>query len=76
MKQTAVDYLFDKLSTLYPFKDALLEKRALQEAKAMEKEQIVDAFKNGRISCLDSTSNKVTKAIHSQDYYNQTYQKQ
>lgn len=62
---TAVDYLYERLSTLYLFKDALLAQRALQEAKEMEKQQILDAasrYSDPRIDKSDM-----------EDYYNQIY---
>jgi len=66
MKQTAVDYLYERLSTLYLFKDALLAKRALEEAKEMEKQQIVDANE-------DSSINELGEFLTGEKYYNQTY---
>lgn len=64
MKQTAVDYLFERLSTLYLFKDALLAQRALQEAKAMEKEQIIESW--------IATDNELQR-MKAEQYYNETF---
>lgn len=61
---TAVDYLYERLSTLYLFKDALLAQRALQEAKAMEKEQIKEAYKADLPHVND---------LDAEQYYKETY---
>lgn len=70
---TAVDYLFDRHSTLYLFKDALLAKKALEEAKKMEKQQIVDANYSGKSEGGVSTHEADEYMQSAQDYYNQTY---
>jgi len=63
-QKTAVDYLYERLSTLYLFKDALLAKRALEEAKEMEKQQIIDAYKYG---------NQSDVYFKPEQYYNETF---
>jgi hypothetical protein len=61
-KQTAVEWLFLMLNN--PNKDQELANKLLQKAKEMEKEQIVNAFEDGR-------SELSLKDKH--DYYNETY---
>jgi DNA-directed RNA polymerase subunit N (RpoN/RPB10) len=68
MKQTAVEWLFEKLPTIDKY-DPYYEE-IFQQAKEMEKEQIIDAFGVGRH--VEST-----RLIHYNDmaeqYYNETY---
>ena len=73
MKQTAVDYLFERLSSLYLFKDALLANKELEKAKQLEKEQIIGAFKTGRLVCLDNTTSKRPVIMTANQYYTKTY---
>ena len=73
MKQTAVEWFFDELYSIrktIPFEqqaDAIL--KAFQQAKAMEKEQIISAHKTATLEAgfehsADDWANQ---------YYNQTY---
>jgi hypothetical protein len=72
MEETAVEWLFDTLSK----KGYLLGSngyfKTFKEAKAMEKEQIVDAFLNG-----DDLSHLSFKEQdkEAEQYYNETYNK-
>lgn len=71
MKQTAVDWLVEKIKQANPtFKfDALI-----REAKAMEKEQIMDAFDTGEIQGVRSTNNYYySSLITASKYYNKTF---
>jgi hypothetical protein len=64
-KQTATEWLFAHLLPFLPFSDPKERehfRKCLAEAKAMEKEQIVDAFNYARYRLGDSS-----------DYYNETY---
>lgn len=63
-KQTAVEWLMENLH---------LAKSPFQQAKAMEKEQIVDFAK----ICLDKALDLDIRTAHSQveQYYNETYEK-
>jgi hypothetical protein len=67
-KQTAVEWLFAHLLPFLPFSDPKERehfRRCLSEAKAMEKEQIVDAYRKGyREGALREDF---------KDYYNETY---
>jgi hypothetical protein len=62
MKQTAVDFLMDKLFDPSMMVDEQV--KWFEQAKEMEKEQIVNAFEDGQ-------SELSLKDKH--DYYNETY---
>ena len=65
--QTAVEWLFAHLLPFLSFSDVKERehfRKCLEESKAMEKEQIKDAYANGS---NDRLKNKV------KDYYNETY---
>ena len=66
MKQTAVDYLFEKLWEMP--KDKLVWQSILQEAKKMEKEQIIDAYLSGKWDVN-------FRSIDSNQFYQETYKK-
>ena len=68
MRQTAVDYLFEKLWT-FP-KDKMVWQHYFQKAKQMEKEQIKEAYK---IVDLDIQHENVGE-INSEQYYQETYE--
>jgi hypothetical protein len=59
-KQTAVEWLEEKLKTYCLLTISI--KADFEQAKAMEKEQIIDAFNYARYRLGDSS-----------DYYNETY---
>jgi hypothetical protein len=64
-KQTAVEWLFTMLNN--PNKDQELANKLLQQAKEMEKEQIIEAYHAGvnLEYCLDMVSPR--------EYYEETY---
>jgi hypothetical protein len=66
MKQTAVEYLFEKLWGIH--KDKFTWQMILNEAKKKEKRQIIDSYDSGvwDVGCRNSDSEK---------YYNETYEK-
>ena len=75
MKQTAVEWLFKQISTSKYFyklmedinsRSTVAQSNIFDQAKAMEKEQIVDAFGDGDMDTL-----KLGK-----EYYNYLYNKQ
>jgi len=68
MKQTAVEWLYQRILA----KDI---KAVFEQAKEMEKEQIIDAYRDGR---SDQQSNKQSKFYNrmSEDYYNKTFKQQ
>ena len=62
-KQTATEWLFAHLLPFLEFSDPKERehfRKCLSEAKAMEKEQIIDAYNNGDLRSADL-------------YYNETY---
>ena len=61
MKQTAVDWLFDNLNITGGSDDM----KAFEQAKAMEKQQIIDAY---HINPLESKWKNIGI-----DYYNETF---
>ena len=65
-QQTALDWFIENLPTR--FKNAILNEcsQEIEQAKAMEKEQIIEAYQEG-----EYISNKKTPA---EQYYNETYQ--
>ena len=68
-KQTAVEWLMDKLPTIDKY-DPYYED-LIQQAKAMEKEQIQDAYYHG--IWLDE-SKVHSPYIAAEDYYTSTYE--
>lgn len=62
--QTAVEYLLEKLYTEYRF---AFSGTIVDQAKQMEKEQIINAWKRGDGE-FDKTADKL-----SEQYYNETY---
>ena len=66
MKQTAVEWLSEQIFNDVDLKDSIL-KLAIQQAKEMEKEQIIDAY---RFGIQDEY------VIGSQRYYNETFKQQ
>jgi len=71
---TAVDWLLENLPLRY--KNAILNtcQEEINKAKAMEKEQIIDAFEDGYESCdLDEAFEINRKLASGELYYNKTY---
>jgi len=71
-KQTAVEWLIDELTRLgHNFK---LYSKEINQAKAMEKKQIKNAFNEGQNNSLDYfiPNNKMSE---SEQYYEETYGK-
>ena len=62
-KQTAVEWLIDKLEKHYVHHD-LKNTVVSEQAKAMQKEQIMDAYETSHISMMTA-----------EQYYNETYNK-
>jgi hypothetical protein len=87
-KQTAVEWLVDKLSLLnldihlhsekYNVDEAIREKnKILQQAKAMEKEQIVDAYDEAFLKAWEDSGQEYYHTTRRQDngeqFFNETY---
>lgn len=69
MKQTAVEWLVEKLDQNFDYvADTLIE-----QAKAMEKEQIRDAFNSGMNDSVDYFIPFLEPNDESENYYNKTF---
>lgn len=76
-KQTAVEWLEDKLSRCITATD---RKIVFRKAKAMEKEQIIDAWENGFMSTGEGWNGEIPpdcqgETLDTEEYYNKTYGK-
>jgi hypothetical protein len=65
-KQTAIEWLIEQCPRI----ETIVAYNILEQAKQMEKDQIIDAFWNGDNS--DCTSEQNAKGF-AEEYYNQTY---
>jgi hypothetical protein len=65
-KQTAIEWLIEQCPRI----ETIVAYNILEQAKQMEKDQIIDAFWNGDNS--DCTSEQNAKEF-AEEYYNQTY---
>ena len=66
---TAVEWLYE---TLWKQTDFSLPNNILEQAKEMEKQQIIDAYKEG---CFDSVLDESTDLSRAKQYYNETFNK-
>jgi hypothetical protein len=75
-KQTAVEWLVEKIKSKYSDIDFYHIKKEIEQAKAMEKEQMGDAYYDGKNNGMD-ICNPLSRAkgISFEQYYNQTYGK-
>ncbi len=72
---TAVEWLFDKITQNKDIRWRGTQYEDLfEQAKAMEKEQIMDAFDNGLAFGFDDAWHGV-ESIDSTQYYKETYEK-
>jgi hypothetical protein len=69
MKQTAVEWLYDQLTSTWF--DKVSGTDVLKKAKEMEKEQIKDAYKCG--ACDLEIQYSDVGEINSEQYYKETY---
>jgi hypothetical protein len=67
MKQTAVEWLAEQLEQ-HHIKIDIKNTVVFQQAKAMEKEQIIDAYIKGQSDC-----EMFTMQSEAEQYYNETY---
>ena len=81
MEVTAVEYLFEQINdALIDFTEGKISALIYgirvteykQQAKEMEKQQIIDAYVEG---CSDSILDESTDKTRSEDYYNENYGK-
>ncbi len=68
-QQTAVEWLFEEITGLKVKSNFELFKKDLEQAKAMEKEQIMHSWENGALPDL------LKEFKNSRIYYNETYNK-
>lgn len=68
-KQTAVEWLVQQYDKKIGKSITIVMQDAIQQAKTMEKEQIIDAYDAG---LFDGTMDEVKDRIHN-NYYNETY---
>ena len=71
MKQTAVEWLVDKMLTEHHSK--IEWDKIVDQAKAMEKEQIRDAFNSGMNDSVDYFIPFLEPNDESENYYNKTF---
>ncbi len=73
-KQTAVEWLFERINMFCMFTDGIPDEwsEALEQAKAMEKQQIIDACNQEEFEDIDGYGIHETISKGEQ-YYNQTY---
>ncbi len=74
MKHTAVDWLYNNLKSHFEHDGDLLEcvQMSMQQAKEIEKEQIINAFEQGENNSVDYF-NPENRIKESEQYYNETY---
>ena len=71
-KQTAVEWLYERLERMIPRTELynIDKEHYLEQAKQMEKQQIVDAWENGIDNCGEFNTPTIATGIQ---YYNETY---
>ena len=72
MKQTAVEWLIDQLTPSISLQQKHIDELKNQ-AKEMEKEQIISAFNNGEFFASDYYHPNSSSVDGSETYYNETY---
>ena len=73
MKQTAVEWLVEQLSN-YDLKMIELFKKEINQAKEMEKQQIIDAFDLGDANAIHRVVQQRENYIqYAEQYYNETF---
>ena len=70
MKQTAVDYIKEKLMCNEYWYENMTFDQIIEQAKAMEKEQIIEAYETAMETDIYNEPLKIGK-----DYYEQTFNK-
>ena len=74
MKQTAVEWFQDQIIKIVNGTCELSETQIFEQAKAMEKEQIMDAFNEGFTEgCRYTTGFEQTLWEDDEQYYNETF---
>ena len=76
MKQTAVEYLIQEIKNAYVHSKSTIEWNDIfQKAKAMEKQEIIDAWNDGNYSYFYSKETG-ENFDDGEEYYNELYNKQ
>lgn len=71
-KQSSIDWLVEKMLTQDWYTYKSLE--YIKQAKAMHKEEITDAYHDGKTNGMDiSHPLSLTKEISANEYYNETF---
>ena len=70
MKQTAVEWLQNKLPSLFEHDDNDFYKKLFEQAKEMEKQQIIDSF---GVGCQVESTRLIGYQDMAEQYYNETY---
>jgi hypothetical protein len=70
MKQTAVDYIKEKLMCNEYWYENMTFDQIIEQAKEMEKEQIIEAYETAMETDIYNEPLKIGK-----DYYNETFNK-
>ena len=77
MKQTAVEFAVEKLAKFIPSGNQLVIHIILQEAKEIEKQQIIDARQDGYESTYNDSETGVWDKLllekSNEQYYNETF---
>ena len=72
MKQTAVEYIKEKLLGDEYWYENMTFEQIFEQAKAMEKEQIVDAFSEG--TRMIDVNDEMSAMLNGFIYYGETYE--
>jgi hypothetical protein len=72
--QTAVEWLFKEICKYHILQPMLL-KNVIEQAKEMEKEQIINARENGKWEITKCINDPNYTFSTSEQYYNETYNK-
>jgi hypothetical protein len=73
MKQTAVEWLIEQLYLSQGYESAI---EILEQAKEMERQQIIDAYQNGGIHGQIFALTRETNIENGEQYYNETFKPQ
>ena len=76
MKQTAVEWLTEQITTVkWKMSDVTDRNAIIEQAKEMEKEQIMDAYEKGDANGWNDAkyNDSITKYRRTEQYYNETF---
>jgi hypothetical protein len=82
-KQSSIDWLVKELKEFYAEPCKYDKQEIIKQAKAMHKEEIIDARNNGFMQSAEGWNGEyglsdfscLTKEIQSEQYYNETFEK-